>query len=124
MNMNRYLLVCLLVAVLMFGVGCKQVPEENESVITGGVGLDEGVSDEISEEVKVLLNSQDLLNEIVKSDDLSRCKEFELEQYAKSCEVNILSARGGTSGDTSVCEDGSTEAIKLQCKALVEKNRK
>lgn len=109
------------VGVLLFGVGCQQLPDE------GGPGAGESVvtekpSDEISEEVKTLLNSQDLLNEIVQSGDLGRCKEFEMEQYAKSCEVNILSAKAGTSGDTAICDDGSTEAIKQQCKALVEKN--
>ena len=119
--MNRYLLALVSVGVLMFGVGCQQLPEEGAPG-AGQPGVTENPSDEISEEVKTLLNSQDLLNEIVKSGDLSRCKEFDMEQYARSCEVNILSSKARTSGDTSICDDGSTDAIKQQCKALVEKN--
>jgi hypothetical protein len=42
-----------------------------------------------------------------------------MEQYQKSCQVNILANRAQSAEDTAVCDEASSEDLKKQCLSLV-----
>jgi hypothetical protein len=67
-----------------------------------------------------LLRFQDRLNEIVKSGDVSKCKELTVQQFFVTCEVDMLSAQAKSADDTQVCDKASKKEIKDRCVAQVK----
>jgi len=88
------------------------VEEEEDKIIHGGGAprYDEGPFEDV-----FLLDLQDQMVQIIASNDIEKCQELELLQYAANCEIYILADRSQFSYDTSVCVDASTPELQQQC---------
>ncbi len=71
-------------------------------------------------EIKELLKMQDQLSTIVKSGDISKCKDLGMTQYVMSCEINVMLSSAKSKDDTAVCDKASTKDIKDQCLMLLK----
>lgn len=118
MNKNILIISAVFSLALLAFSGCQQAPADNGQ--NGKVNA-QGVLEiePPSEEVQKLLSLQDQLSQIVRTDDLSRCSELSMEQYQRSCQVNILANRAQSAEDTAVCDEAANEDLKKQCLSLV-----
>lgn len=117
--MNKNILITTVAVVALLALaGCQSAPSEttkdNQANGENGINLTPP-----SEEVQKLLSLQDQLSQIVKAADVAKCQELSMEQYVKSCEVNILANKAASATDTAVCDAASSEEIKTQCQTLV-----
>ncbi len=123
----KFLLPSLLVILFLIS-GCASGPQaQNNAQNSGSEAVQNQNNDtqpmqarELTEQETGLIAQQDLLNEIVAGGEISRCSEFEMEQFFVNCEVYILFARAENNADTQVCDEASNDNIKERCVAQVE----
>ena len=119
MNKNLFLTGIVVAVTVLSLAGCQSNPADQKA----NAGKDDSQNGIVltppSEEVQKLLSLQDQLSQIVKTGDVSKCTDLSMEQYAKSCEVNILANKATTATDTAVCDTASSEDLKTQCLTLV-----
>lgn len=118
MNKSTITISVLAIVTLLALAGCQAAPVENttDKQVNNTNGIDLTPP---SEEVQKLLSLQDQLSQTVKTGDLTKCQDLEMEQYVKSCEINILANKATSATDTAACDSASSEEIKTQCLALV-----
>lgn len=105
---GKYLPVGLFFVLLMGFSGCD---------VTG-----QNADDAKNQRMQTLLFEQDKLNEYVKAGDVSKCVDFEMEQFRESCEANILAKSAVSAQDTVVCQSASTESVREKCEQVVVSN--
>ncbi len=123
---------------------CKDAINDQSQLEEAIVKVDAGVCAKISSadqqkackiRIEVLLKEQEnskkqeearknagtLRDQIIKTGDISRCKEIKIEGKRAECEITILTNKVSTTKNISWCDKASTAELRDQCKTVASK---
>jgi hypothetical protein len=119
---HLFLLVTVLAGILALTACSSDVEDTTTSAsIMGPLPVQEEQVQSQTDEVKNLLENQDKLNIYVSEGNIEACRSLDMEQFRNTCEANILVKQAKSKEDVTVCDKGSNEKVKEQCKLLVSK---